>query len=87
MPELHLGRPEFIYSACGPFAIPLGRIRKLRETSNLKHLYRNKLEKTFFAYDVSYSDSNGELGVRVNCRMSTFACHRTQIFMKHCLLF
>ena len=41
MPELHLKHPEFIYSACGPFTKHRERSQKFRETSNLKHLYRN----------------------------------------------
>ena len=32
------------------------RIKKFRETGNLKHLYRNELHKTFFAHDASYSE-------------------------------
>ena len=34
MPELHLKQPGFIYSASGPIG-------------NLKHLYRNELDKAF----------------------------------------
>ena len=33
------------------------RIKKFRETSNLKLLCRNELGKTCFAYDAAYSDS------------------------------
>ena len=33
------------------------RIQKVRETGNLKHLYRNELDKSCFAHDVAYSDS------------------------------
>ena len=33
------------------------RIQKVRETGNLKHLYRNELDKDCFAHDVAYSDS------------------------------
>ena len=43
MPELHLGKPGFIYSACGLFTKHRERIQKFRETGNLKHLYRNEL--------------------------------------------
>ena len=41
MPELHLKQPGFAYSACGQFTKHRERIQKLRETGNLKHLYRN----------------------------------------------
>ena len=53
MPELHLKQPGFIYSPCEPFE----RTQKFRETCNLKHLYRNELDKTCFAYNAAYSDS------------------------------
>ena len=33
------------------------RNQNLRETGNLKHLYRNKLDKVCFVYDAVYSDS------------------------------
>ena len=45
MPELHLKQPEFTYSACGPFTKHRGRIQQFREMGNLKHLYRNELDK------------------------------------------
>ena len=32
-------------------------MKKLRETGNLKHLYRNELDKACFADDAAYSDS------------------------------
>ena len=36
MPELHLTQPGFTYSACGPFSKHRERIKKFRETGNLK---------------------------------------------------
>ena len=57
MPELHLKQPGFTYSACGPFTKHRERIQKFRETGNLKHLYRNELNKACFAHDAAYSDS------------------------------
>ena len=56
MPELHLKQPRFTYSACGSFTKHRERIRKFRETGNLEHLYRNELDKAFFAYDAGYCD-------------------------------
>ena len=56
-PELHLRQPWFIYSACGQFIKHRDRIQKYRETGNLKHLYRNELDKACFAHDAAYSDS------------------------------
>ena len=57
IPELHLKQPGFTYSVCGPFTKHRERIQKFRETGNLKHLYRNELDKACFAHDAAYSDS------------------------------
>ena len=57
MPEFHLKRPGFTYSACRPFTKHRERIKKFRVTGNLKHLYGNELDKTCFAHDAAYSDS------------------------------
>ena len=53
IPELYLGQPGFTYSACGPFAKHREGIQKFRETSDLKHLYKNELDKVCFAHDVA----------------------------------
>ena len=55
--ELYLKQPGFTYSACGPFTKHRERIKKFRETGNLKVLYRNKLHKACFAHDAAYSDN------------------------------
>ena len=57
MPELHLKQPGFTFSASGPFTKHCERIQKFRETGNLKHLYRNELNKACFVPDAAYSDS------------------------------
>ena len=57
MSELLLKQPGFTYSACKPFTKHRKGIQKIRETGNLKYLYRNELEKACFAHDVAYSDS------------------------------
>ena len=57
MPELHLKHPGFTYSASGPFTKHCERIQKFRETGNLKHLYRNKLDEAGFTQDAAYSGS------------------------------
>ena len=56
MPELHLKQPGFTYRACGSFTKHHGRIQNFRETGNLKHLYRNELDKACFAHDAAYAD-------------------------------
>ena len=57
IPEVHLKQPGFTYSACGPSTKHCERIQTLRETGNLKHLYKNKLDKACFAHNALYSDS------------------------------
>ena len=66
MPELHLKQPGLqlqsfyllLFSIyCGPFTKHLERIQKFRETANLKHLYRNELDKAWFTHDAAYCDS------------------------------
>ena len=57
MPELHLKQPGFTHSARGLFTKHRERIQKFRVTGNLKHLYKNELNKACFAHDVAYSDS------------------------------
>ena len=56
MPELHLKQPRFTYSARGTFTKHRKRIQNVRDTSILKHLYRNELDKACFAQDAVYSD-------------------------------
>ena len=55
--ELHLKQPGFTYSACGPLTKHREGIQKFRETGNLKHLYKNELDKACFAHDAAYSGS------------------------------
>ena len=54
---MQLKQPVFTYSACGPFTKHCERTQKFRETANLKHLYRNELNKACFAHDAGYSDN------------------------------
>ena len=44
-PELHLRQPRFTFSACGPFIKHRGRIKEFIERGNLKHIYKNELDK------------------------------------------
>ena len=57
MPELHLEQPGFTYSACRPFTKHHEGNQKFRETGNLKHLYRNELDKACFTHNAAYSES------------------------------
>ena len=45
------------YSACEPFAKHRERIRKYKGTANLKHLYKNELDKSCFTDDATCSDN------------------------------
>ena len=56
MPELHLKQLGFTYNACGPFTKHRERIQKFREASNLKHLYRNELDKGCFVHHAACSE-------------------------------
>ena len=57
MPGLHLKQQGYTHIACRLFTKHCERIQKFRETGNLKHLYRNELDKACFAHDAAYSDS------------------------------
>ena len=63
-PKLHLRQPGFTYSACGPFFKHRERIQKLKETGDLKYIYKNELDKFYFPHDAGYSDSK-DLGEKI----------------------
>ena len=53
MPEMHLTKPGFTYSACGTFTKNKERIKKFKES---RYIYQNELDKTCFWHDMSYGD-------------------------------
>ena len=56
MPELHLKDPFVVnYSACDPFTENKQRIQKFMETGDTIYIYRNKLDKACFQYDMTYN--------------------------------
>ena len=57
MLELNLKQAGFTYSAWRSFTKHCERIQKFREIGNLKHLFRNELNKLCFAHDAANSDS------------------------------
>ena len=57
MPELHLTQPGLTYSACGLFTKHREWTQKSRDKDNLKHIYKNELDKTCFAHDETFSGS------------------------------
>ena len=54
MPEMHLKKPGFTYSACGPFTQNKERIEKFMQTGNTDFIYRNELDKACFQHDMAY---------------------------------
>ena len=50
----------------GPFTKHCERIKKFRETDNLKHLYRNELNKACFAHEAVYSDSKDLVKITIS---------------------
>ena len=56
MPEMHLKRPGFTYSVCGPFTKNKQRIQKFMETGDTNYIYRNELDKAYFQHVITYGD-------------------------------
>ena len=56
MPKMHLRQHQFVYSACGPFNRHKERIKKLKQTSDTRYIYRNELDKACFQHDSAYAD-------------------------------
>ena len=57
MLELHLRQPGLTYSPFELFTKHDERIQKFRETVDLKHIYKNELDKSCFAHDAAYVNS------------------------------
>ena len=55
MSEMNLRQLRFTYRACRP---PKNkkRIKKIKETGDLRYIYQNKLEKSCFHHDMAYGD-------------------------------
>ena len=56
MPEMHLKKPGFTYSACGPFTKNKERIQRFKETGDTSYIYKNELDKACFQHDMAYGD-------------------------------
>ena len=56
MPQMHLRKPRFVYSACGPFTRHKERIKEFKRTGDTRYIYRNELDKACFQYDSAYAD-------------------------------
>ena len=57
MPEMHLRQPQFIYSACEPFTRHRERIKKFKQTGDMRYIYRNEFDKACFQHDSAYADN------------------------------
>ena len=57
MPEMHLKKPGFTYSACGPFTKNKEIIEKFMKTGNTDFIYKNGLDKACFEHDMAYGKS------------------------------
>ena len=58
MPEMHLKRSGFTYSACGPFTENKEKIEDFMATGNIGFNYRNELDKACFQHDMAYAQTN-----------------------------
>ena len=61
MPEMHLRQPQFVYSACGPFARHKERIKEFKRTGDTRYIYRNELDKACFQHDSAYADQKDSI--------------------------
>ena len=56
MPEMHLKQPGFTYSAWRTFTKNKERIQKFKETSDLRYICKNELDKVCFQHVMAYGD-------------------------------
>ena len=61
---MHIRQTGIIYSACGPYTKTDEKIQEFLETSDLKHIYKNKLDNACLADVPAYSDST-DLATRI----------------------
>ena len=54
MPEMHLKKTGFTYSAFGPFTKNKERIQKFLQTRNANYIYKKDLDKSCFQHDMAY---------------------------------
>ena len=51
---MHLRRPGFTYSACGPFTKNKERIQKFMQTGNTDFIYKSQIDNASFQHDMTY---------------------------------
>ena len=60
MPEMHLrqcpalDKSRFVYNACGLFTKNKKRIKKFKETRDLRYIYQNEPDKACCQHDMVY---------------------------------
>ena len=54
MPEMHLKKPGFTYSAYGPFTKNKERIEKFMQTRNTDYIHKNDLNRACDRHDMTY---------------------------------
>ena len=77
MLKLHLKQSGFTYRVCGAFTIHCEKIQKSGETVNVKHLYRNGLDKACFAHDAAYSDNKDFAKTAISNKILKERAHET----------
>ena len=55
--EIHLKKPRFTYSACGPLTANKEKTEKFMQTGNADFIYKNDPDKACFKYDMAYGKS------------------------------
>ena len=61
MPEMHLKKLGFTYSAFGPFTKNKERIEKFMQAGNTDFIYRNELDKACFEHDMAKWTQSGNV--------------------------
>ena len=56
IPEMHLKRPGFTYTAYTAYTKNKERIQKFKKTGDSRYIYRNDLDKVCLQHDMSYGD-------------------------------
>ena len=56
LPEMHLRKPGFTHSTCGPFTKNKERIQKFKGKGDSKYIYENKVDEACFQNDMAHGD-------------------------------
>ena len=82
MPEMRLRQPQFKFHACGPFTKNKEWIQKFKEKEDLRYIYQNKLEKTYFQHDLpdgNFKDFPRRTASHIVVRVKSFNIARNSI--------